>query len=57
MYLTKLLEILEDISGRKDNGRPVDVVGLDIQKAFNKVLYKRITILDGAVHEHGFMPS
>ena len=40
--LTNLLEFFEDITSIVGNREPVDVVYLDFQKAFDKVLYQRL---------------
>ena len=41
--LTNLLEFFEDVTSRVDKGEPVEVVHLYFQKAFDKVLYKRLS--------------
>jgi len=40
--LTNLLEFYEDVLQHDDEGRPVDVIFLDFQKAFDKVLHMRL---------------
>ena len=40
--LTQLLEYLSEIHDALDNGKPVDAVYLDCQKAFDKVPHKRL---------------
>ena len=40
--LTNLLEFLEDISAKLDEGAPVDVVYFDFSKAFDKVSHSRL---------------
>ena len=42
--LTNLLEFMELVSRRLDEGEPVDVVFLDFQKAFDKVPHKRLML-------------
>ena len=42
--LTNLLEFLEFVSHYVDQGYPTDVVYLDFQKAFDKVLHKRLML-------------
>ena len=41
--MTNLLEFFEDVSHRVDKGEPVIVAYLDFQKAFDKVLHKRLS--------------
>lgn len=40
--LSNLLEFLEDITAKIDNGAPVDVIYLDFSNAFNKVPKHRL---------------
>ena len=40
--LTNLLEFYEDVTRAVGRGEPVDVVFLDFQKAFDKILHKRL---------------
>ena len=40
--LTNLQECFEDVTMKMDMGEPVDVVYLDIQKAFDKVPHRRL---------------
>ena len=40
--LTNLLEFLEDVTNLIDEGKPVDIIYLDFQKAFDKVPHKRL---------------
>jgi hypothetical protein len=40
--LTNLLEFLEDVTEYVDQGSPVDVIYLDLQKAFDKVPHQRL---------------
>ena len=40
--LTNLLEFLEFVTNYIDQGYPIDVIYLDFQKAFDKVLHKRL---------------
>ena len=42
--LTNLLEFLEDVSCSLDNCKPVDILSLDFQKAFDKVPHKRLLL-------------
>ena len=42
--LTNLLEFMEDMTSAIDRGRPVDVIFLDFQKAFDKVPHKRLLL-------------
>jgi len=37
-----LLEFFKDVTSKVDNGDPVDVVYLDFQRAFDKVLDRRL---------------
>ena len=48
--LTNLLEYLTRVWGNIDNGKPVDVIYLDFQNAFDKVPQKRLLL---KVHSHG----
>ena len=48
--MTNLLEYLTRVCGYIDNGKPVDVIYLDLQKAFDKVPHKRLLL---KVHSHG----
>eukprot|EP00061_Rhincodon_typus_P007615 g29479.t1 len=40
--LRKLKEFFEEIMSRIDKGEPIDMIYLDFQKAFDKVLYRRL---------------
>jgi hypothetical protein len=42
--LTNLLEFLEHVTNYVDQGYPIDVIYLDFQKAFDKVLHKRLML-------------
>ena len=39
---TQLLEFFEDLTEALDNGKDIDVIHLDFQKAFDKVPHKRL---------------
>ena len=41
-YTIQLLEYMEDITQALDNGKGVDIIYLDFQKAFDKVPHKRL---------------
>ena len=40
--LSNLLEFLEYVTSQLDSGKPVDIIYLDFQKAFDKVPHKRL---------------
>jgi len=40
--LTNLLEFMEEVTDKLDNGKPVDIIYLDFAKAFDKVPYQRL---------------
>eukprot|EP00061_Rhincodon_typus_P002621 g18030.t1 len=40
--LTNQLEFFEEVMSRLDQGQPIDVTQLDFQKAFDKVLHRRL---------------
>ena len=42
--LTNLLEFMEDMTSAIDRGRPVDIIFLDFQKAFDKVPHNRLLL-------------
>lgn len=40
--LTKLINFYQEVAGLVDEGKTVDIVYLDISKAFNTVFYKAL---------------
>ena len=42
--LTNLLKFLEYVSNYIDQGHPVDVIHLNFQKAFDKVMHRRLML-------------
>eukprot|EP00061_Rhincodon_typus_P002188 g16837.t1 len=40
--LTTLFEFFEEVMSRLDKGEPIDIIYLDFQKAFDKVLHRRL---------------
>ena len=50
--LTNLLEFLEYVTDAVDQDKPVDVIYLDFQKAFDKVPHQRLGMLKSFVFEN-----
>ena len=42
--VTQLLHVVEDLSDMFDDGDPYDIIYLDLKKAFDQVLHKRLAV-------------
>ena len=49
--VTQLIEVFEQIRYKLDNGEQIDVIYIDMSKAFDKVSHSQLVVL---VHEFGF---